>query len=111
MNTGINDDILSLISETPVSILKSVADKVRQRRLEKDWTQQLLASKADMPLSTYRRFEKTGEISFRSLVMIAFALGVENDFQELFAKQTYQSIDELVNTSKVRQRKRGGKNE
>ncbi|MGL5014574.1 MAG: helix-turn-helix domain-containing protein [Bacteroidales bacterium] len=57
MNNHISDNILSLISKTPDSIMLSIADKIRQRRLERDWTQQLLASKADMPISTYRRFE------------------------------------------------------
>ena len=111
MNEHLNDNILSLISKTPDSILKSVVERVKLRRLERNWTQQLLASKTDIPLATYRRFEKTGEVSFRSLVKIAFALGLEDDFGELFAKQSFQSVDELLNASKVKQRKRGGKNE
>ena len=111
MKEGINDNILSLISKTPESVLKSVADNARRRRLERNWTQLLLASKADMPLATYRRFENTGEVSLRGLVRIAFALGMEDDFRELFSKQSYQSIDELLNASKVKRRKRGGKNE
>ncbi|MGL4412221.1 MAG: helix-turn-helix domain-containing protein [Bacteroidales bacterium] len=109
MNNHISDNILSLISKTPDSIMLSIADKIRQRRLERDWTQQLLASKADMPISTYRRFEKTGEISIRSLVMISFALGLENDLLELFSTQTYQSVEELLNISYNKGRKRGGK--
>ena len=111
MNRYISDDIMSLVSKTPELILKSVAERVRLRRLEKNWTQQLLASKTNIPLATYRRFERTGEVSFRSLVKIAFALGMEDDFGELFAKQSYQSVDELLNASKVKQRRRGGKNE
>ena len=84
---------------------------MRLRRLEKNWTQQLLASKTTIPLATYRRFERTGEVSFRSLMKIAFALGMEDNFRELFAKQSYQSVDELLNASKTKQRRRGGKNE
>lgn len=107
----INNNILSVIERTPDSVMKAVAERVRQRRLERDWTQQLLASKADLPLATYRRFERTGEVSFRGLVMIAFALGVEDELQELFTRRTYRSMDELLNASAGKQRKRGGRNE
>lgn len=76
-----------------------------------NWTQKLVASKAGMPLATYRRFESKGEVSLRGVVMIAIALGVEEDFSMIFAKQNYQSIDDLVNKKTESQRKRGGKNE
>lgn len=107
----VNDNILSLIGQTPDALMKSVASNVRRRRLERDWTQQLLASKAGLPLATYRRFETMGEVSFRGLVMIAFALGMEDELQQLFARQTYRSVDELLDASAQKQRKRGGRNE
>lgn len=111
MNNPISDNILSLIANTPQTVLTTIAQNIRQRRLERNWTQQLLAAKADMPLSTYRRFEKTGQISLHSLVLVAFALGLESDFQDLFTRQSFQSIDELLNAQKTKQRKRAGKNE
>ncbi|MGL5618553.1 MAG: helix-turn-helix domain-containing protein [Tannerellaceae bacterium] len=100
MNTPISDNILSLIANTPQTVLTAIAQNIRQRRLERNWTQQLLAAKADMPLSTYRRFEKTGQISLHSLVLVAFALGLESDFQDLFTRQSFQSMDELLNAKK-----------
>ncbi|MDR0413227.1 MAG: XRE family transcriptional regulator, partial [Dysgonamonadaceae bacterium] len=60
--------------------------------------------------ATYRRFEKTGEISLRGLVMLALALDMTDEFFQLFAVQTYQSMDELLNT-KRKKRKRASKNE
>jgi len=111
MNYGINNTILSLIDKTPTSILSAIASRIRQRRLEMNWTQKFVASKAGMPLATYRRFESKGEVSLRGLVMIAFALGSEDDFSTLFGMQNYQSIDDLVNKKAESQRKRGGKNE
>jgi len=110
MNNQINDNILSLISKTPDSVILAIAGRVKEKRLEKDWTQKTLAVKAGVSFGSYRRFESSGEISLHSLIMIAFALGMEDDFQGLFSKQTYQSIDELLNVSKAKQRKRGGKN-
>jgi hypothetical protein len=70
----------------------------------------LLPQKQELPLPTYRRFESKGEVSLRGLVMIAIALGAEDDFSSLFAMQNYQSIDDLVSKKAESQRKRGGKN-
>jgi len=111
MKDGINNNILSLLSKTPASILMDIASRVKQRRLEMNWTQKLVASKPGMPLATYRRFESKGEVSLRGLVMIAIALGAADDFLALFARQNYQSIDDMVNKKTVSQRRRGGKNE
>ncbi|MCK9312305.1 MAG: helix-turn-helix transcriptional regulator [Bacteroidales bacterium] len=110
MNDGINSTILSLIDKTPASILSALASRVKQRRLELNWTQKFVASKAGMPLATYRRFESKGEVSLRGLVMIAIALGAEDDLSTLFARQNYQSMDDLVNKKAESQRKRGSKN-
>lgn len=96
---------------TPASILLQIADSVRTRRLELNLTQSALAKRSDMSLSSYRRFEMTGDISLKSLVQIAFALDATDDFFELFSKRKYTSIDEVVASSKVRTRKRGAKNE
>lgn len=111
MKNEISDNILALIWKTPNSILSDIAGRVRARRLERNWTQKLLASKANMPLATYRRFESRGEVSLRGLLMIAYALGVEDDFASLFVRRSYESIDELVAAEKSKKRKRGGKNE
>ncbi len=107
----VNTNILSLLNKTPDSILTSVALRVKERRLERNWTQKFLASKAGMPLATYRRFEREGEISLRSLVMLSIALEAEDDFGLLFSTKNYQSIDELIDINDNKQRKRATKNE
>lgn len=106
----INDNILTLINKTPQSIRLSVAAKIKARRLDRNWTQNYLATKAGMPLTTYRKFEREGEISFRCLVNIAFALELEDDFDSIFSTRTYKSIDEMLNADKNKQRKRGTEN-
>jgi hypothetical protein len=40
MYRGFNDNILSLIENTPDLILINIAERVKQRRLELNWTQQ-----------------------------------------------------------------------
>lgn len=91
--------------------MSGIAQRVKQRRLEKGWTQKMLAAKAGLSLPSYRRFESSGEISVRSLVMLAFALDMIDEFETLFSSKTYQSIDDIVKSEQTKQRKRGHKNE
>ncbi|MGD9770262.1 MAG: helix-turn-helix domain-containing protein [Parabacteroides sp.] len=111
MKADVNDNILSLIDKTPNLIMSGIAQRVKQRRLEKGWTQKMLAAKAGLSLPSYRRFESSGEISVRSLVMLAFALDMTDEFETLFSSKTYQSIDDIVKSEQTKQRKRGHKNE
>lgn len=107
MENGINDNILSLIEKTPDSIMLGIAHRVKQRRLEKGWTQKMLAAKAGLSNPFYRRFESSGEISLRSLIMLAFALDMTDEFETLFSSKTYQSIDDILKAEQLKQRKRG----
>lgn len=111
MKVDVNDNILSLIDKTPNLIMSGIAQRVKQRRLEKGWTQKMLAAKAGLSLPSYRRFESSGEISVRSLVMLAFALDMTDEFETLFSSKTYQSIDDIVKAEQTKQKKRGHKNE
>ena len=111
MNMTINDNILSLLNDTPSAIILALAERVKQRRLELNWTQKLLASKAGLPIATYRRFERTGEVSLRGLVMLSAALDCKDDFDALFTDNKYQSIDDVLNADTDNNRKKGTKNE
>lgn len=105
----INDNIISVMSVLPEDLLMSVASRVKLRRLELQLTQQHLAAKAGIPLPTYRRFERSGEIALRSLIMLAFALDATDDFHTLFASQKYRTMDDLL-SAKQPTRKRGKRN-
>lgn len=52
--------------------------------------------KADVSYGSIKRFERTGEISLSLLIKIAFVLGLENDFDLLFSKKGYSSIQEVI---------------
>lgn len=106
----INDNILAIIAKTPDALMRGIADRVRERRLEKAWTQKMLAAKAGITLPSYRRFETTGEISLRSLVMIAFVLDMTDEFETLFANRTYKSIEDIIKANRSIGRKRGRRN-
>ena len=111
MKVDVNDNILSLIDKTPNLLMSGIAQRVKQRRLEKGWTQKMLAAKAGLSLPSYRRFESSGEISVRSLVMLAFALDMTDEFETLFSSKSYQSIDDILKAGQTKQRKRGLKSE
>ena len=110
MNTDITDNILSLINRTPDQMMRAISNRVKERRLEKNLSQKTLASRAGLTFASYRRFETTGEISLRSLVMIALALDMTTEFETLFSTPTYQSIDQLLNIEQSPKRKRGARN-
>jgi len=73
-----------------------IVERMRKRRKEKGFSQQKLASKAGVSLGSLKRFEQTGEISLSSLIRIAFALGYEDDFEQLFSRQHFNSIQEII---------------
>lgn len=82
--------------KSPADINKDVAKRVRDRRKEKKWSQVELSKRSGVSLGSLKRFERTGEISLSSLVKIAFAIGCEYDFDHLFSKKTYTSIEEVI---------------
>lgn len=104
------DNILSLVNNTPNDTALRIAQRVRARRLNMNLTQEGLATRAGLKLPTYRRFERTGEISVKGLLQIGFALNSLQDFDALFAQEQYQSLDELLSEQNIN-RKRGRKNE
>ena len=98
--------IIQFNNDTALDIGKSIAGRVKSRRLELNLTQSGLASRAGVNIETYRKFERTGAISFQSLVKLAFAFNMTNDFNNLFAQKQYQSLDDLIE-SETSIRKRG----
>lgn len=84
----------------PMEIQKEIARKEKARRKDKGLTQEELARRAGLSLSSLRRFEQTGEISFASLVRIGSVLDDEKAFLDLFAPQEYQTMKELLNAKR-----------
>lgn len=83
--------------KSPDEINREIAGRMSRRRKEKRITQVQLAQYANVSLGSLKRFERTGEISLTSLVKLAFALGYEDDFDALFARRGYASIEEVLN--------------
>lgn len=104
------NNILSVNGGNLHDVSLQIARRVKDRRLELNLTQEGVAVRAGLKLPTYRRFERTGKISLEGLIHIGFALNVLCDFEVLFSKRQYQSLDEVLSEETVN-RKRGSKNE
>ena len=103
-------DIDTITKATPNCILRGIAERIKERRLERNLTQKTFAKRSGVGYDAYRKFENTGDITLRSLVLCAIALDDAEGFAQLFTKQSYQSIDELLKTQEVKKRKRGSRN-
>ena len=70
-------------------------------RKSKKVSQQRLSTISGVSYASIRRFEKTGDISFSSLVKLALALQLYDDLDNLFkSHQEYKSIEEIINDQK-----------
>jgi len=101
----------TIINKSPDSILKGIAERVRERRLELNLTQKAFAKRAGVGYDAYRNFEKSGEITLKNLVLCAFVLDDTDSFTSLFTKKSYESLDEILNIYEVKKKKRGSRNE
>ena len=96
--------MISLEQKTSYDIGLEVAGRVRRRRKELRLTQAQLAAKSGMSLGSYKRFEQTGQIAFASLANIGIALGCEDDFDALFARRQYASMEEVLRAQEASRR-------
>ncbi len=92
--------MISLDQKTSYDIRNEVAARVRARRKELHLTQEQISIRSGMSLASYKRFEQKGLIAFDSLIRIAIALDCESDFDELFSKRAYASIQEVINEAR-----------
>jgi transcriptional regulator with XRE-family HTH domain len=104
-------DIDAIINSSPDTIIRGIAERIKERRLERNLTQKAFSKRAGMGYDAYRRFENTGEITLRNLVLCAIVLDDVEFFSDLFVKKSYRSIDELLKTQEIKKRKRGTRHE
>lgn len=90
-----NTDFLNF--KTPYEVSMEIAEKAKAKRKYLKLTQQQLAEKSGVSLGSLKRFERTGEISLASLLNIALVLNSLKEFDGLFEKPEYTSIEEILN--------------
>jgi transcriptional regulator with XRE-family HTH domain len=91
---------------SPGELCRRVGERARELRLASGQRQKDVAEHAGIPLSTLKRFERTGEVGFRTVVRIAIALGAQDGFATLFPPREHRSLDDVLAANRVRQRVR-----
>lgn len=80
---------------TPEAEALKLAARFAKRRKEKKLTQRKAAQLACVSYSSLRRFENTGEISLRSLLRIAYAIGYIQDFEKVFSATAVTDLKKI----------------
>ena len=88
--------------QMPDTLLKAIATQAKMQRLAANLTRRTLAEKSGIAEASIKRFETTGQISFHSLLKLAFAMNCMDDFNRLFAEKPPQTIADLQTTSRQR---------
>ena len=83
--------------KTPYEVSIRIAEKAKAKRKYMKLTQQQLSDKSGVSLGSLKRFERTGEIFLSSLLKIALVLDSLKEFERLFDKPEYTSIEEILN--------------
>jgi transcriptional regulator with XRE-family HTH domain len=106
------NDIYNILDRyNPDNAAKAIAARAKQLRLAVNITQHQLAQQSGVSHGSIKRFESTGLISLQNLLRIAVTLNAVDDFTKLFARTSYNSIDEVVKHQKVKKRQRARNSE
>ena len=74
-----------------------ISQRFKTIRKNRKVSQQRLSELSGVSYASIRRFEKTGDISFASLVKLALVLQLYDDLDNLFKIQKeYKSIEEVI---------------
>ena len=90
---------------------QKLVENIRERRLQMDLTQEGLAERCGVPLSTLRKFEQTGIVSLESFLKILSIVGGLQEMIEGLKPNTpaFKSIDEVIKIDEKTIKKRGSK--
>lgn len=88
----------------PKDVMEQISKRAKAKRLRFNITQKELAERSGVSLGSVKRFENTGEISLKHLLMIAAVLKTLEEFRSLFQESTYQSIDDIIDKKSKRKR-------
>ena len=98
--------MLAINLSTPNTILQTIKENFKQKRLQQNLTQEGLATRSGVSLGSIKRFETTGQISLEFLLNLALVLDCLDDFKDL-AKENpkeYKTIDDLLKTKITKKR-------
>lgn len=87
--------------------MQRMAENLKARRLEKKLSTKSLSTLSGVPAATIQRFELKHSISLESYVKLAKALGYSDELMQLLAEPKYDTMEELLEINKNKNRKRG----
>ena len=87
--------------------MQRLAENLRARRLERKLSTKSLSVMSGVPASSIQRFELKHSISLESYVKLAKALGYSEELMQLLAEPKYDTMEELLEINKNKNRKRG----
>ena len=96
-----------IILETPAEVAKSLAQRLRQARLQENLSRATLAERSGVSLGSLTRFERSGRVSLKNLLALALALGRLDEFAQLFVPREVESIADLERRASTPKRQRG----
>ncbi|MDE6578299.1 MAG: helix-turn-helix domain-containing protein [Muribaculaceae bacterium] len=96
----------SFTMTTPEDVAKEIASDFRRRRVEKGFTREAIAKKAQVPLGNVARFEQKGLISLKNLIQLAIALDYLAEIKNVFATPKFSTMQELTQIRKNKGKKK-----
>jgi transcriptional regulator with XRE-family HTH domain len=97
------DKIAAFRLRNPDMLVQALGHRLRRQRLAKGMTQQELAERAGVSVSTLKLMERQGKGSLQRLAKVAVVLGLDGDLRSLFLGQrSYESIEAVERTKRQR---------
>lgn len=98
--------MIALNISSPHEVMRDLAARAKRRRLAANLTQAGLAKRAQVSLGSLKAFERDGKASLETVVLLAFALSAEREFEALFREDAPRSIEEVLERQERRRGRR-----
>ena len=94
---------------TPSKAQRTIAENIRECRLQRNLTQEGLSERSGVPLSTLRKFEQQGTLSLESFLKLLMVLGKLDTLVKAteVPEAPFTSLDEVIALDIAPKRKRG----
>lgn len=97
------DKIKSLKLRNPDALVHNIGRRLRRQRLAKGLTQQELAERSGVSLSTLKLMEHEGKGSLQRLAKVAVVLDLDGELRSLFrTPSAFDSLEAVERTSRKR---------